>query len=75
MLFSILSAQAVTVPRSQDVLVNSRQQTHFVVQGVLGSGATPSRREINDLVKDDVQFSLFIQALGTFSASSVRRQG
>ncbi|KZV72071.1 Di-copper centre-containing protein [Peniophora sp. CONT] len=64
----ILSAQAVTVPRSQDVLVNSRQQTHFVVQGVLGSGATPSRREINDLVQDEVQFSLFIQALAAMQA-------
>ncbi|VDC03107.1 unnamed protein product [Peniophora sp. CBMAI 1063] len=45
-----------------------RQQTHFVVQGVLGTGATPLRREINDLVKDEVQFSLFIQALAALQA-------
>ncbi|TFK38415.1 tyrosinase [Crucibulum laeve] len=35
---------------------------HFVISGITGAGA-PNRREINDLVKDERQFSLYIQAL------------
>lgn len=67
---SILTARAITVPRSPAAPdLHSRQQTHFVVQGVLGSNTTPSRREINDLIKDEAQFSLYIQALGTFSVN------
>ena len=43
-------------------------QSHYIVTGGKGGqtrGAdAPNRREINDLVKDTVQFSLYIQALG-----------
>ena len=46
----------------QQHLFPRQSQAHFVVTGVQGSGA-PNRIEINDFVKQDDQFSLFIQAL------------
>jgi tyrosinase len=38
--------------------------SHFVITGVQGAGA-PNRLEINDFVKNDKFFSLFVQALTT----------
>lgn len=41
--------------------------SHFVVSGAKGGqtqgASAPNRLEINDLVKDELQFSLYIQAL------------
>jgi tyrosinase len=49
--------------------------SHFLISGGQG-GATqgavaPNRREINDLVKDTDQFSLYIQALSKSLSSSL----
>ena len=49
--------------------------SHFVITGAQG-GATqgavaPNRREINDLIKDTDQFSLYIQALSKPLSSSL----
>lgn len=44
--------------------------SHTIITGApvptgLAPGQPPARREINDLVQDDVQFSLYVQALST----------
>jgi tyrosinase len=52
---------------------------HFVITGTQGGqtqdAAAPNRREINDLINDVKQFSLYIQALCrlpfSFSSSSI----
>lgn len=50
--------------------------THFLVSGAQGGSTqgavAPNRREINDLIKDTDQFSLYIQALSksAFKSSS-----
>ncbi|KZV73173.1 photo-regulated tyrosinase [Peniophora sp. CONT] len=51
-----------TTPDYEQHLFTRQSQSHFVVTGVQGLGA-PNRIEINDFVKQDDQFSLFIQAL------------
>ena len=42
--------------------------SHFVVTGPVGGqtegAAAPNRLEINDLIKNEEMFSLYIQALG-----------
>ena len=41
--------------------------SHYLISGAQGGqtqgAVAPNRREINDLVRDTVQFSLYIQAL------------
>lgn len=41
--------------------------SRFVITG--GTGGAPNRLEINDLIKDQYQFSLYIQALSKLSLS------